>query len=342
VVTPRLLAVTAVVLGTVSWTGCRPVLVPHATLVPTTVERDLRLPSIAITVAGRTRRVHLQTFGDSVRGDTVRPVLLALHGSLSDHRMLLPLAALADRYRVVLWDQRGNGLSERVPRDEYTFDAVVEEIDRIADRFARGRPVTLVGHSFGAMYAALYMSRHPARVREAALLEPGGLNGAIMGATFRDVINVALLEREVARTSWQNEVLTATDHDALDLKALLVLANGRQTNYFCDPQRPPPADVWRPGGYVEYLRGTLMGNGFGRFRYDFAAGLDTVDRPVLLVGASCSALGPAFQRRWHGPLFRRATLATLTGVGHRMLTEDPGAVLRVLRDFLAEYRVAPH
>ncbi|HYD54017.1 MAG TPA: alpha/beta hydrolase [Gemmatimonadaceae bacterium] len=313
--------------------GCASLLAPRARLVPPTAERDARLPQLALRVAGRTRAVHLRVVGDSGR-----PVLLVLHGSLSDHRSLLPLAALADRYRVVLWDQRGNGLSERVTPAEYTLDAIVEEIDAIADRFSPGRPVTLVGHSFGAMYAALYMSRRPARVREAALLEPGGLTGRVMTATFRQIINVRLLEPNVTRAYWQNTVLTATDHDAIDQKALLVLANGRQTNYFCDPARPTPISVWRPGAHVEYLRGALMGAGFGRFRYDFAVGLDTLPRRVLLVGGSCSALGGAFQRRWHQPLFRDARVVELPGVGHRLVSEAPEAVLATLREFLAEYR----
>ena len=312
--------------------GCGSLRAAGAPLVPPTADRDPRLPQVTLTVAGRARAVHLQSVGD-----TGRPVLLVLHGSLSDHRSLLPLAALADRYRVVLWDQRGNGLSERVTREEYTFDAIVDEIDAVADRFSPGRPVTLVGHSFGAMYAALYLSRRPARVREAALLEPGGLDGRVMAATFARIINVDLLDRGYARTLWQNELLDAADHERMDHKALLVLGNGRQTNYFCDPRRPPRIPVWRPGAYVEYLRGTLM-RGRDGFAYDFAAGLDTVARPVLLLAGGCSALGGDFQRRWHAPLFRDVRVVELPGVGHRMVAEDPAAVLAALRAFLAEYR----
>lgn len=328
-------AVVALVACAGALVGCAPRgprLAPRAALVPLTVEQDARLPRLAITAGGRTRLVHLRAFGDSSR-----PVLLVLHGSLSDHRSLLPLAALADRYRVVLWDQRGNGLSERVTRGEYTFDSVVEEIDAVARHFSPDRPVTLVGHSFGAMYSALYMSRRPHRVREAALLEPGGLNG-VMGATFAQVITVRFFEPNTTRTWWQNAVLTGDDHAALDQKALLVLGNGRQTNYSCDPERPSRIPVWRPGAYVEYLRGTLMGDGLGRFRYDFAAGLDTVRRPVLLLAGGCSALGGAFQTRWHLPLFADVRVVELDGVGHRLVSEAPERVLAALRAFLAEYR----
>lgn len=299
-------------------------------LVPATVEQDPRLPRFLVTAGGVQRAVHLQAFGDSTL-----PVLLGLHGSLSDHRSLLPLAELSDGYRVVLWDQRGNGLSERISREEYSEDSILREIDAIADAFSPGDPVVLVGHSFGAMYAALYMSRRPHRVRAAVLLEPGGLTGEIMAATFREAINVRLVGAGPGRTWWQNFVLSPSHHEALDQKALLILGDGSQTNYFCDPRSPPRIPVWRPGGFVEHLRGELFSDGRGGFRYDFARGLEHQDAPVLLVGGECSALGGGFQRRWHEGLFGNASTVEIPGVGHRMLSEDPEGVLQVIRTFLA-------
>ena len=312
--------------------GCSDFLTPDD-LVPKTAERDARLPSRVITVAGMRRAIHLRTFGaDS------NPPLLVLHGSLGDSRAFLPLASLADRYHVVLWDQRGNGLSERVPRAEYSFDLMVDEIEAVADAVAPGRPVTLVGHSFGAMYSALFMSRRPARVREAVLVEPGGLTGAIMQETFQVAINVNLFERNYTETLWQNLALTPADHERMDYKALLVLTNGRQTNYFCDRDRPPRLPVWRPGAYVEAIRGELLGNGVRAPDYDFSTGLDTLDRRVLFVTGSCSALNGAFQQRWHLPRFRRASLVELPNVGHRLMVENPAAFDAILRGFLAEYQ----
>ncbi len=125
-------------------------------LVPPTADQDPLLPQIEITVAGQPRKIHLESFGNPSN-----PVLLVLHGSLGDYRSFLPYQVLSNQYFVVMWDQRGNGLSERISEREISAEYVVEEINRIKERYSPNQPVTLFGHSFGAMYAALYISTYP-------------------------------------------------------------------------------------------------------------------------------------------------------------------------------------
>jgi proline iminopeptidase len=302
-------------------------------LVPPTADEDPALPQIRLEVAGHARAVHLETFGDSGN-----PLLLVLHGSLGDYRALRPFRVLADRYFVVMWDQRGNGLSERIEQDEYTWDSVVEEIDAVRERFAPGERATLLGHSFGGMYAALYTSRHPDRVEQLALLEPGGLNGRIFSETFDSIINVDLFDPGMNEMFWQNEVLAPSSHEAMDYRALMILLNGKQTNYFCDREHPPHYPVWRPGAYVEYLRGLRMGaaNALGtpHFEFDFARGLDTFPRKVLIVAGTCSALGPEYQRRHHVPLFADAEVVTVPHAGHRLFVERFDEVLAAVQGYL--------
>jgi proline iminopeptidase len=305
-------------------------------LVPPTADQDPALPQARLEVAGRRRAIHLESFGDPAH-----PLLLVLHGSLGDFRAFRPFEVLSDRYFVVMWDQRGNGLSERIEEDEYDWDSVVEEIDRVRERFAPGAPATLLGHSFGAMYAALYTSRYPERVAQLALLEPGGLNGAIFTETYDSIINVDLFDEGMNEMFWQNELLSPSSHEAMDYRALMILLNGKQTNYFCDPDHPPHYPVWRPGAHVEYLRGLRMGAkaGFGSpsFEFDFAHGLDQFPRKVLILGGTCSALGADFQRRYHVPLFADAEVVTIQDTGHRLFVEQFEAVLVALHAYLAAY-----
>src|SRR5688500_337754 len=77
-------------------------------LVPKTVDQDLSLPSINVNGA----MLHSEAFGhpDST-------IVVVIHGGPgSDYRDLLISKSLADEgYRVVFYDQRGSGLSQRFP-----------------------------------------------------------------------------------------------------------------------------------------------------------------------------------------------------------------------------------
>ncbi len=317
-------------------TACSGIGEPGA-LVPPTADQDSRLPQVTLSVAGHRRAIHVETFGDPAS-----PPLLLLHGSLSDYRAWLPFRALASDYFVVMWDRRGNGLSERIGAAEFSFDSVVEEIEAMRQEFVPGRPVTLIGHSFGAMFSVLYSSRFPERVSATVLVEPAGLNAQIFNETFDDIFGFSLWDPQMSATFWQNEVLSPSTHESMDYKSLLLLENGHQTQYHCDPDHPPHWPVWRPGAYVEYLRGRRLGFGAfgGEATHDFTAGLDQFDGPVLLVGTECSALGYDFQREHHEGLFRDVRVAEIDDAGHRVMAERPEELLRIVREFL-DGRVAP-
>jgi proline iminopeptidase len=173
-------------------------------------------------------------------------------------------------------------------------------------------------------------------VEQLVLIEPGGLNGSIFTETFSDVINIDLLSPELSETYWQNEVLSPSDHESMDYKALLLLENSSQTNYYCDKEHPPHYPVWRPGAFVEYMRGVRMGAGLsgGTFDFDFAAGLTKFPREVLLIGSSCSAIGADFQSKYHLPLFGNARVVRIEGAGHRVHVEQFDALLAALEGYL--------
>ncbi|MCA9650220.1 MAG: alpha/beta hydrolase [Myxococcales bacterium] len=300
-------------------------------LVPPTADEDPRLPQIEIEVAGHARAIHLET-----HGDPDDPVVLVLHGSLADFRSMRSFAELADDgFFVVLWDQRGNGLSERIGADEIGEGPVVEEIAAIKQRYSPEAPVTLVGHSFGAMYAALHTSRRPEDVAGLVLLEPAGLTGEIFGETFDQVFDLQLFDPSLARTYWQGQVLGPLDHEQMDLKALMLLHSGSLLHYYCDPDDLPELPVWRPGAYLDLVRNQkLQPHRAGRFEFDYADGLRSLAPPVLLLGSECSALGWSFQERYHQGLFREASVVHVADAGHRLMVEQTDAVLDATREYL--------
>ena len=122
--------------------------------------------------------VHLRDEGP-LNGDPDAPVIVLLHGSNADLFTWDPwVAALADEYRIVRFDQVGHGLTGGDPREDYSRANYVEDIREVADVLGLDRFV-LGGSSMGGKHALAFASRYPERVRALILV---GSSGAPMDA----------------------------------------------------------------------------------------------------------------------------------------------------------------
>lgn len=96
-------------------------------------------------------------------------------------------AALRGRYRMVFWDQRGHGRSQRGPEDSANVDQLGRDLARVVEATAPTGPLVLVGHSMGGMtvmsYAAHHRDEFGKRVVGAALVgtSSGGLSSVDFG-----------------------------------------------------------------------------------------------------------------------------------------------------------------
>lgn len=92
--------------------------------------------------------------------------LLVLHGGPGvTHDYLLPLEALADSgRRIIFYDQLGNGRSDQ-PKDPslWTRDLFLEELATIREALGLSQ-IHLLGHSWGGMLALEYLLTRPAGV----------------------------------------------------------------------------------------------------------------------------------------------------------------------------------
>ncbi|MCB9651309.1 MAG: alpha/beta hydrolase, partial [Deltaproteobacteria bacterium] len=284
--------------------------------VPATVDEDPSLPSRSLDVVGHLRQVHLRTFGAEGA-----PPLFVIPGSASDLRAYAPLAALSDHYRVVMWDLRGNGLSERVPAEELGFEAMAEELEAMWLAEAGGEPATFIGHSWSAAFVALYLARHPEHVRQAVLIEPPGLKDS-----FQDQVGLAL---DLMAPGYLDLVWSVgsapLDHVGLDYQMLGMLQSGVR-NFYCDPDDHPPWPVWRPGALalITWEAAILKGTSLD---YDFTPGVGDFTGEVLIVGTECSPIGTEFQTATNLTVFQDARVLDIRGSGHRILTEQPEALL---------------
>ncbi len=107
-------------------------------------------------------------------GGTARTPAIALHGfALNCHSWDEVAPGLRSRLRLLAFDQRGHGLSDRAVRvEDYTRENMVADIQSAVR--ALGRPPSVVlGHSMGGMNAMTLAARHPELVRALVLVDVG-------------------------------------------------------------------------------------------------------------------------------------------------------------------------
>jgi esterase len=94
-------------------------------------------------------------------GDPSSPPILLLHGYSSTAEAWRNVGeALASRYHVVAYDQRGHGQSEWDAQGHYTIDDFVADAHDLAHQLQLS-PFVLVGHSMGGSIAYTYAATHP-------------------------------------------------------------------------------------------------------------------------------------------------------------------------------------
>lgn len=108
-----------------------------------------------------------------VAGPEEAPVLAFTHGIVLDHTTFdAQVAALNDRYRVVVWDMPGHGRSFPLPGGDFRFSVAAACLIGVLDEIGADSAV-LVGQSLGSLVSQYAAHVHPRRV--AGLVHVGGM-----------------------------------------------------------------------------------------------------------------------------------------------------------------------
>jgi pimeloyl-ACP methyl ester carboxylesterase len=146
---------------------------------------------------------HVQEMGAA----TAPPVVLA-HGLFLGNMAawyFLVAPALAQRHRVVLYDQRGHGRTDRAETgyDLATLTADLEGlVENVGGPGGLGGPLDLVGHSYGALVCLAFARRHPERVRRLVLVE-----APLPPHRVEETADILSLDREELRRTLEPETL---------------------------------------------------------------------------------------------------------------------------------------
>ena len=187
-------------------------------------------------------------------------------GCLESYEEAVP--ALEKSYRVLRYDQRGFGFSEKAR--ELTFDGVVADLAALLDALGIAAPVNLAGCAMGADFSVGFAARHPGRVAKLVLASP--LFGSNAGRSGAAIERAALVEREGVRAA-----MTAS-HDRSYPEALRAQDRSRfqryQARWVCNT----------PASFSAQAR--MMSD------VDFTPHYARIQAPTLVIGAQYDSLRP--------------------------------------------------
>jgi proline iminopeptidase len=285
-------------------------------LVPKTVEQDLNLPSITINNA----KLHAEAFGhpDSA-------LLIVLHGGPgSDYCYLLKCKAFADYgFRVVFYDQRGSGLSQRFPKKSYTsMNVLYDELKGVISYYRKSptQKVFILGHSWGGILATGYINENPRDINGLIIGEAGGFKWADINDYFSRLFAYSLTGETANDVIYQDQFITGDEdeHAILDYKyALLAGAENTAESPVGDEGKLPS---WRAGAVIN---ATYRDIG-EKTNIDFTTNLSRYDTKVLFLYSQNNKAYGLEHAKKVSSAYKNVQLFKVDGAGHDMLSFPTG------------------
>jgi pimeloyl-ACP methyl ester carboxylesterase len=266
--------------------------------------------------------------------------VVLVHGFALDRRtwhfQRRSLSQLTDpSVRLVLYDQRSHGRSERAPRESCTIEQLALDLDAVIRALAPEGPLVLVGHSMGGMTIMALAEQHPElftdRVAGVALVSTsagevgsGGLPGTLLSRHNPLTRGVGLLAR------LQPKLVEGVRRAAGDV-IWAITRNFAYGDRNVSPWLVDLVDTMISANAVDALT-------------DFVDTVGSHDRIAALPGlASCEVLVAAGDADRvipgsHSAVIAAelpdATLLEFTGAGHLPMLEQPAAMDEALVELL--------
>jgi NAD(P)-dependent dehydrogenase (short-subunit alcohol dehydrogenase family)/pimeloyl-ACP methyl ester carboxylesterase len=266
-------------------------------------------------------------------GDPERPTVVAVHGYPDDHRVWDGVVAiLAQRYRVITYDVRGTGESDKpAGRSDYRMTQLVADLGAVLDAVSPDRPVHLLAHDWGAIHcwAAVCDPRFAERVASFTSISgpsldhagawlrragnhPGAAARQLLGSSYIALFQVPGLAEAVLR------------RDGKDRLSAAIGRIGRSARASGDvPQR---TDANKINGLKLYRANMLRHVGRPR--------PGRTDIPVqVLAPARDPFATPALQTQAPRPYATNLRTRTIAG-GHWVVSHRPDVIARLTTEFV--------
>jgi len=251
--------------------------------------------------------------------------LIVLHGGPGmDHTTFRPyLDPLAEDFRVLYVDQRGQGRSERVDPATLTLEVFARDIDLLAEALGLDEYAVL-GHSFGAIVTTWHAVN--LGTATAYVISGGGDSSEKLLADVEASLEAMGEAGVPVAASWEQEKTVETEEE---LKELV-----RVQMPFHFAGNPPPGYGDETVGTPDVLR-HFANVGYGDF--DFTPDLGRAEKPTLVVVGEKDRTTTTRSARVLREGIAGSELVVISGVGHMSFVEAQDEYLEAVRGFLRRY-----
>lgn len=241
---------------------------------------------------------------------------------------------LESRLRMVYFEQRGSGRSERPASGDYATATLVEDLEAL--RVHLGVPkISIVTHSFGTVIGLSYAARYPERVSRMVIA--GGLSDA--PRSCRELSErMARVRPEIYNRAFPAGSAEVSDAEICD--RMFRAVPGRAGEELRTADMFPNADVLRRFRELEAASGLRNTGELGGYQFRHGllqwrfTGQARLTMPVLVVaGEHDWAAGPQAQR-YLAQSLPRGSFLELADAGHWMFIDQPEVFAREVGSFL--------
>lgn len=253
------------------------------------------------------------------------PVVVALHGGPgADHSSFKPvLSGLVGRAQVVYVDHRGCGRSARGPRETYTLENNVEDLEALRRHLGLSR-IAVLGVSYGGMVALAYAVTYPAAVSHLIVACTAASHRFLEDARANLAAAGTPEQQRVAERLWAGSF---EDEEQL-IEYFEVMGPLYSRRFDLDGARA------RLGRRI--FSPEAINEGFGGFlrTYDLTARLDDITAPTLVIAGRHDWICPPRHAEEIAAGIDGADLRIFEHSNHQVLVDEPRAFIDVVRGFL--------
>lgn len=254
-----------------------------------------------------------------------KPVAFVIHGGPGvDHTSFKPtFSPLSQKLQLVYFDHRGQGRSARGPKERYTLENNVEDMEALRQHLGLDK-IVVIGASYGGMVALTYASRYPEYVSHLIAIV------TVPDARFLERAKQILAERgteeqqAIAQHLWDG-----TFRDEEHLREYFRVLGPMYSLTF-DPDAPQ--NSWKRA----ILSADAINEAFGGFlrAYDVRDQLHKITAPTLVIGARHDWICPPEFSEEIAALIPNSDLRIFENSGHGVRADEPEALLDAIAGFI--------